>query len=126
MDLTVIRRLHETLVQAAGPTAALAIEIGGAVFLAALIALALRAIFSPGARRQRSIEARFAELGRANGLVRRDRRLLREMARQLGMEEPGLLFVRRSLFDQAAQRVAAEPAAVEDLRARLFTSGAES
>lgn len=126
MDLTIFRRLHETLAQTAGPTGALVAEIGAAVFLAALIAIALRALVSQGARRQRSIESRFADLARANGLDRHGRKLLREMARRMGMEEPGLLFVRRSLFDQAAQRVEADPARLEELRSRLFTSPAES
>ncbi len=120
--MNTLRELHETLVRSAGPQAAIAVELGLALALVAIVAFFLRWPFSAAAKRQRAMDRRFAQLVKAHGLGRPERRLLAAMARSLGLDEAAMLFVRRSLFEQAAGRVPPDPMRLDELRRRLYSS----
>ena len=75
-------------------------------------------------RRRHSPQALFAELCRAHGLDRSDRRVLRRVARRLQLPQPSLLFLDAQLLDGGGAN-AETGARQEDLtriRQRLFGS----
>lgn len=117
-----IRQLHQRLVDNVGSEGvAQAIEGGVALFVVLLILIYLRGRFSQAARRRRSSARRFRELARANALPAGDRQLLMAMARLLDLDEPGLIFVRRSYFEEAAEKGSFKPERVDVLRRELYS-----
>ena len=117
-----IRQLHQRLVENVGSEqVAQAIEGGVALFVVLLVLLYLRSRFSKSARRRRSSGRRFRELARVNRLPAGERQLLLAMARHLELDEPGLIFVRRSLFETAAREGGFREDRVDVLRRELFS-----
>jgi len=117
-----LRQLHQRLVDNVGSEGvAQAIEGGVALFVVLLILIYLRGRFSKEARRRRAAGRRFRELARANALPAGDRLLLLAMARHLDLDEPGLLFVRRSYFEEAAEKGNFKPERVDVLRRELYS-----
>jgi hypothetical protein len=117
-----IRQLHQRLVDNVGSEqVAQAIEGGVALFIVLLILIYLRGRFSKSARRRRASGRRFRELARVNALPAADRQLLLAMARHLELDEPGLIFIRRSLFETAAQQGNFKPDRVDVLRRELYS-----
>ena len=117
-----IRQLHQRLVDNVGSEqVAQAIEGGVALFIVLLILIYLRGRFSKSARRRRSSGRRFRELARVNRLPAGERQLLLAMARHLELDEPGLIFVRRSLFETAAREGGFKEDRVDVLRRELFS-----
>ena len=117
-----IRQLHQRLVENVGSEqVAQAIEGGVALFVVLLILLYLRSRFSKSARRRRSSGRRFKELAKVNRLPAGERQLLLAMARHLELDEPGLIFVRRSLFETAAREGGFREDRVDVLRRELFS-----
>ena len=99
-----LRQLHDRLVDNVGSEqVAHAIEAGVGLFVVLLVLIYLRGRFSKPARRRRAASRRFRDLAKAHRLPVSDRNLLGAMARHLELEEPGLIFVRRSLFEEAAR-----------------------
>jgi hypothetical protein len=117
-----LRQLHSRLVEFVGSSGkAQAIEAGAAILVILLVLIYLRGHYSSHARRRRSSRKRFAQLARANRLNAGDRQLLLAMARHLELEEPGLLFVRRSYFETAAEQGGFKPERVEVLRREIYS-----
>jgi len=117
-----IRQLHQRLVDNVGSEqVAQAIEGGVALFILLLILIYLGGRFSKSARRRRSSGRRFRELARVNRLPAGERQLLLAMARHLELDEPGLIFVRRSLFETAAREGGFKEDRVDVLRRELFS-----
>ena len=117
-----LRQLHGRLVEFVGSSGkAQAIEAGAAILVILLVLIYLRGHYSSHARRRRSSRKRFAQLARANRLNAGDRQLLLAMARHLELEEPGLLFVRRSYFETAAEQGGFKPERVEVLRREIYS-----
>jgi len=117
-----IRQLHQRLVENVGSEqVAQAIEGGVALFVVLLVLLYLRSRFSKSARRRRSSGRRFRELAKVNRLPAGERQLLLAMARHLELDEPGLIFVRRSLFETAAREGGFREDRVDVLRRELFS-----
>ncbi|HKS16112.1 MAG TPA: hypothetical protein VJU16_02310 [Planctomycetota bacterium] len=117
-----LRQLHQRLVENVGSEqAAQAIEGVGALLFLLIILMFLRRRFSIHARRRRSSGRRFRELAKANRLTAGDRQLLLAMARHLELEEPGLIFVRRSLFESAAEQGGFKPERVDVLRREIYS-----
>jgi len=117
-----IRQLHQRLVENVGSEqVAQAIEGGVALFVVLLVLLYLRSRFSKSARRRRSSGRRFRELAKVNRLPAGERQLLLAMARHLELDEPGLIFVRRSLFETAAREGGFCEDRVDVLRRELFS-----
>ncbi|HEU4338640.1 MAG TPA: hypothetical protein VFS19_01110 [Planctomycetota bacterium] len=117
-----IRQLHQRLVENVGSEqVAQAIEGGVALFIVLLVLLYLRGRFSKSARRRRSSGRRFRELAKVNRLPAGERQLLLAMARHLELDEPGLIFVRRSLFETAAREGGFREDRVDVLRRELYS-----
>lgn len=117
-----LRQLHQRLVEFVGSEGvAQAIEGGAALFIVLLVLIYLRGRYSSPARRRRSARRRFQTLAWANRLPQGDRQVLLAMARQLDLEEPGLLFVRRSLFETAAEQGNYKPERLDVLRRELYS-----
>jgi hypothetical protein len=117
-----LRQLHQRLVDFFGSDhVALAIEGGVALFIVLLVLIYLRGRFSRAARRRRAADRRFKELAKAHRLPSSDRQMLLAMARHLELDEPGLLFVRRSLFESAAQECGFAEDRVDVLRRELYS-----
>lgn len=116
-----LRQLHQRLVDNVGSEqVAQAIEGGVALFVVLLVLIYLRGRFSKHARRRRASARRFRELARAHRLPAGDRNLLAAMARHLELDEPGLIFVRRSHFEEAARSGTFKPERVDVLRRELY------
>jgi hypothetical protein len=117
-----IRQLHQRLVDNVGSEqVAKAIEGGVALFIVLLVLIYLRGRYSSHARRRRASARRFKELAKVNRLPASDRQLLLAMARHLELDEPGLIFVRRSLFEAAAAQGGFKPERVDVLRRELYS-----
>ena len=117
-----IRQLHQRLVDFFGSDqVALAIEGGVLLFILLLVLIYLRGRFSRAARKRRASDRRFRELAKAHRLPSSDRQLLLAMARHLELDEPGLLFVRRSLFESAARDGEFREDKVDVLRRELYS-----
>ncbi|HZN63574.1 MAG TPA: hypothetical protein VFC90_14320 [Planctomycetota bacterium] len=117
-----LRQLHQRLVENVGSEqAAQAIEGVGAVLILLVVFMILRRRFSAGARRRRASGRRFRELAKANRLHAGDRQLLLAMARDLDLQEPGLIFVRRSYFEEAAEKGNFKAERVDVLRRELYS-----
>lgn len=117
-----LRQLHQWLVDTTGSEqAAQAIEGVSVVFVVVLVLVYLKGRYSGPARRRRSAKKRFQQLSRINRLTAGDRQLLLAMARHLELEEPGLLFVRRSLFETAAEQGGFKPERVDVLRREIYS-----
>src|SRR5262245_40993819 len=110
-----LRDIHSSLTAMLGGKAAWAIEIGAIILVLALIGIFLRWRLSDATRRQRTVRRRFDTLATAHNMMKPDRQLLLEMARQLGLEEPSMLFVRRALFETASARIPCDPMQVDAL-----------
>ena len=118
--MNALRVVHQGLSNMVGGTAAVGIEIAVAILFLGLLGIILRGQFSEKARRQRVTRRRFETLATVHNMVKPDRLLLLEMARQLGLEEPSMLFVRRALFETASARLPCDPRQVDTLRKELF------
>jgi hypothetical protein len=117
-----LRQLHERLVENVGSEqAAHAIEGVGVMLVFVILFIFLRGRFSAPARRRRTAGKRFRQLAKANRLTAGDRQLLMAMARHLELEEPGLIFVRRSYFEEAAEKGGFKPERVEILRREIYS-----
>jgi hypothetical protein len=117
-----LRHLHHRLVENVGSEqVAQAIEGGIALFVVLLILIYLRGRYSAHARRRRASGKRFKELAKVHRLPAGDRQLLSAMAGHLELDEPGLLFVRRSLFEEAAREGGFKEDRVEALRRELYS-----
>jgi len=117
-----LRQLHNRLAEFVGSSGkAQAIEIGAAALVVLLVLIYLRGHYSAHARRRRASRKRFQQLARANRMNAGDRQLLPAMARHLELEEPGLLFVRRSYFETAAEQGGFKPERVEVLRREIYS-----
>ena len=117
-----LRQLHERLVDNVGSEqVAHAIEAGVGLFIVLLILIYLRGRFSKHARRRRASSRRFRELAKAHRLPVSDRQLLGAMARHLELEEPGLIFIRRSLFEEAARDGGFREDRVDVLRREIYS-----
>jgi hypothetical protein len=117
-----IRQLHQRLVDFFGSDhVAVAIEGGVALFILLLVLIYLRGRYSKSARRRRAASRRFKELAKAHRLPLSDRQMLLAMANHLELEEPGLLFVRRSLFESAAREGDFREDRVDLLRRELYS-----
>lgn len=95
---------------------------GGSAALA-LILLLLVAFFTAWAwfRRDKSGTRRlFQHLADANGLNRRERRLLWAVAERAGEEDPPVLFFRRDAFDEGAAGLDVEPELLDSLRRKVY------
>ena len=116
-----LRQLHQRLVDNVGSEqVAHAIEGGVALFVVLLVLIYLRGRFSKHARRRRASAGRFKELVRAHRLPAGDRNLLAAMARHLDLDEPGMIFIRRSYFEEAARSGGFKQERVEVLRRELY------
>ena len=117
-----LRQLHQRLVEFVGSAGkAQAIEVGAAALVILLVLIYLRGHYSAPARRRRAAGRRFQVLARANRLNVGDRALLLAMAHHLELEEPGLMFVRRSYFESAAEKGGFKPERVEMLRREIYS-----
>ena len=117
-----LRQLHARLVENVGSEqAAQAIEGVAALLLILIVFIFLRGRFSKPARKRRKAGRRFRELARQNRLGAGDRQVLLAMAKHLELDEPGLLFVRRSLFESAAEQGNFKPERVDVLRRELYS-----
>lgn len=117
-----LRQLHQRLVDNVGSEqVAQAIEGGVALFLVLLILIYLRGRYSAHARRRRASGKRFKDLAKVHRLSTADRQLLYAMANRLELDEPGLLFVRRSMFEEAAREGGFKEDRVEALRRELYS-----
>ena len=117
-----LRQLHQRLIEMVGSEPkAQTIEVAAAVLVILLVLIYLRGHFSAHARRRRSSQKRFKQLVRAHALPASDRQLLVAMARHLELEEPGLIFVRRSLFEAAAEQGGFKAERVEILRREIYS-----
>ena len=117
-----LKQLHDRLVDNVGSEqVAHAIEAGVGLFIVLLVLIYLRGRFSKPARRRRASSRRFRELAKAHRLPVSDRQLLGAMARHLELEEPGLIFVRRSLFEEAAREGGFREDRVDVLRREIYS-----
>jgi hypothetical protein len=117
-----IRQLHGRLVEVVGSDGkAKAIEAGAVILVVLLVLIYLRGHYSASSRRRRASAKRFKELASAHGLPSADRQLLLAMTRTLELEEPGLIFVRRSFFEAAVEQGNFKPERVDVLRRELFS-----
>ena len=117
-----IRQLHQRLVEFIGSDSkAKAIEAGAVILVVILVFIYLRSHLSAPSRRRRASGKRFKQLVQSHGLGSGDRQMLLAMARQLELEEPGLIFVRRSLFEAAVEQGSYKPDRVDVLRRELFS-----
>ncbi len=117
-----IRQLHQRLVESVGSEqVAQAIEGGVALFIVLLVLIYLRGRYSSSARRRRAAQRRFQQLMRAHRLPAGDRQVLAAMARHLELDEPGLIFVRRSYFETAAEQGGFKPERVDVLRREIYS-----
>jgi len=81
---------------------------------------ALYASFSARARAGRRAWRTFLEFAGASGLSREEAALLMGVARRLALENPVLIFVRRSLFETAAAGSGIDPARADSLRSKVY------
>lgn len=91
-----------------------AIVAGLAILLAVLILWSLLRRDTSGARQL------FRRLADANGLTRPERRLFMAVARRAGEEHPPSLFFRRTLFDDAALGMDADPELLDSVRRKVY------
>ena len=80
----------------------------------------LHAFFSAQARAGRQARRMFLGFSEASGLTRPEADLLMGVARRLALENPALLFVRRSLFEAAADEFGIDPAPADSLRRKVY------
>ena len=117
-----LRELHHGLVNLVGnESAAKAIEASVGLLVVLLLVFYLRWQFSAHVRRERGARKRFNQLARAHRLPASDRQILSTMARRIQLDEPGLIFVRRSLFETAASAGGLDPDRVDGLRRELYS-----
>ena len=117
-----IRQLHQRLVDFIGSDGkAKAIEAGAVILVVLLVLIYLRGHYSASSRRRRASAHRFKVVASAHGLPSADRQLLLAMARTLELEEPGLIFVRRSLFEAAVEQGNFKAERVDVLRRELYS-----
>jgi hypothetical protein len=117
-----LKELHQGLVNLVGnDTAAKAIEASAGLLVLLLLVFYLRWQFSSQVRRERGARKRFNQLARAHHLPASDRQILQTMARRVQLDEPGLIFVRRSLFETAASSGGLDPDRVDVLRRELYS-----
>ena len=98
----------------------LALEIGVAAGLAAAAFAYYLRWKSPEARARRAAMGRFRRLADAHGLAPQDRRILRRMAELSELEDPALIFVRRSCFESTAPSIDFDVARIEPLKRQLY------
>lgn len=96
---------------------------GSAVVLLVVLMLVLGlavfyALLRPELARRRRVSECLDRLVQAHGLDAAQRRALRRLAARAGLDNPALLFVRRSLLEQFGQEL--PPGMLEALRARLY------
>jgi len=77
-------------------------------------------LFSARAREARRARRTFLEFSGASGLTGPEAGLLMDVARRLALENPVLLFARRSLFEAAAGEFGIDPARAESLRKKVY------
>ncbi|MBI4563572.1 MAG: hypothetical protein HY716_02635 [Planctomycetes bacterium] len=102
-----------------GRTQALAIEAAGVLLLLVLVVFWIRWQFSAETRRARLFRRRFKMLARAHQLGGLDQMLLLDMVR--GLEDPCMIFVRRSLFESHSAASGVDAGRLEGLRRRLYS-----
>ncbi len=59
-------------------------------------------------------------LARAGGLSSSEAALLWRAARHMGLENPALIFVRRSVFEGAVRESAVDPAQADSVRCKIY------
>ncbi len=100
------------------PEATVLVLLGLAALAAA--GILFHAFFSAWARAARGRRREFLRFAEASGLTRAEAGLLRGVARRLAMEDPALLFVRRSLFEAAAVEFRIDPAQADPIRVKVY------
>ncbi|HTF58050.1 MAG TPA: hypothetical protein VK661_12535 [Planctomycetota bacterium] len=117
-----LRQIHLRIVEFVGNEGvAKALEAGAGLLVVLFFLFYLRSNVSPGARRRRAARKRFQRLVRAHRLPSNDRQLLMTMARKLELDEPAMIFVRRSLFESAADEGGFNPERLDMLRRELYS-----
>jgi hypothetical protein len=117
-----LRQVHQRIVDFVGNEGvAKAIEGAAGLLVVLLFLFYLRSQVSPGARRRRAARKRFQRLVRAHRLPSADRQLLLAMSVRLELNEPAMIFVRRSLFESAAEEGGFNPKRVDTLRRELYS-----
>jgi len=117
-----LRQLHLRIVEFVGNEGvAKALEGGAGLLVVLFFLFYLRSHVSPTARRKRAARKRFQRLVRAHRLPSADKQVLVAMARRLELDEPAILFVRRSLFESAADKGGFNPERLDLLRRELYS-----
>jgi len=100
------------------PEALILVLLGVAALAAA--GILLHAFFSPRARSSRLMDRVFLRFAAASGLTGPETSLLRDVARALALENPAILFVRRSLFENAASQFGMDAAQADSIRRKVY------
>jgi len=117
-----LRQIHLRIVEFVGNEGvAKALEGGAGLLVVLFFLFFLRSYVSPAARRRRGAKKRFQRLIRAHRLPSADRQVLVTMARKLELDEPAMIFVRRSLFESVADQGGFNPERVDMLRRELYS-----
>ena len=97
----------------------LALVVGVVILVAILLVILLNLLAT---RRTSAPWRAFREFSDVNGLTPEETRLFESVAERVQPEDPVALFVKRSLFEGAAQEQQLDPAAVAAIREKVYGS----
>lgn len=90
------------------------------VVLLVILGLILHALFSRRGRGRRQARRRYRRFAQASGLSPAESELLLDAAQAAGLEDPAVIFFRRSAFEDVARRPGATPDRLDALRGKVY------
>ena len=85
-----------------------------------VLALILHYLFSLRGRQSRGTRRQFRMFADANNLTGEESRLLLQVARACRLEDPSLIFVSRTLFENSVGAVGFKPSRVDAVRQKVY------